>query len=610
VKKNYIVIVLLLLLYKSYGNSVAFNVYSILDYNNTSFSAIKSESFNKELNGDNLSYGFSNATLWLKIELKNKLPEKAILDIDYPLLDYVTCYYKNNGQWHSVQFGDRVKGWNKKYNTVSLYTDLPPNIGNIIYLKIKSESSLTIPLKIKSLEDFYYTSSNNMIFYFLYYGFLIIMFIYNFFLYISLKSKSYLIYCLTILCTLLYQGNYNGHSQFYFWGDYTTWSNISMPLFMGATTLFSAEFAVSFLNLKTNKKLHIFVRLVSIFGIAVVFASCFASYRIAIIMATLGTIIGSVILFLTGIISWSNKVKIAPFYTIAWSIYLFFLILGALRAFGLVSTNYYTYKSSHFGSALELIFLAFALAHKYKIINKEKIEIQEQLYNTKHQLTLKLEERVKERTDELQNALNDKDILLSEVHHRVKNNLQLITSLLNLHIRKLSDLNSKEVLTESKRRIEVMADLHEQLYAGNSDFNLLEVEDYLNRFILLIKQSHTGKDINIELDSHTESNISFDKTILLSLILNEIISNSIKHGFKNQTTGKISISISQLNKDFVINVIDNGKGLPSSFSLNNNGALGTRIIEALSKQLNGEFNIKNRALPTKGVINNLKFCID
>ncbi len=559
--------------------------------------------FTPESDAKQIGFGFTNYPLWLKIKQNGSSTEKQILSIDYPLLDSVQCFYQNNeGQWNSILIGDKVKGWDRKYQATNLFMDLPIARSGLYYLRIKSESSLTVPLRIQTLENFYFNNSTDQIFYFLYYGFLLVMLIYNFFLYYSLKSKTYLIYCFSILFTLAYQTVNNGHAQFYLWGDNIVWSNLSMPFFMGLTTLFAAEFTVAFLNFETKSIRSYLARFISLLGLITVMLAVFSNYGIAIKLASISAMFGVVVLLSLGIFSWVRKEKVASYYTIAYLVYFAFLFVGVLRAFGVIPSNFFTYKCAHFGSALELLILAFALAYKYKQINKEKLEMQEQLYSIEHELNMQLEERVQQRTNELEVALKDKGIMMSEIHHRVKNNLQLVTSMLNLHIRKLEDQNSKEALRDSKRRIEVMAELHEQLYSEDSDLVNLEFNQYLSRFINLIKAGYTDKKIDINFSNELELSLSFDKMILLALVLNEIINNSIKHGYKNKKEGVIHVSLTKEENQLVVEIGDNGAGLPEQFSVEKSGSLGLRIITTLTKQLKGDYQIANNKI-AQGVNN-------
>jgi two-component sensor histidine kinase len=372
---------------------------------------------------------------------------------------------------------------------------------------------------------------------------------------------------------------------------------------MGATIFFSGEFAIAFLGVK--KRLLYGIRIVSISGVVTFVLSLTCSYTIAIKCATFITVFGSFGLFLAGVIAWQKKNRLAPYYTIAWSIYLFFLIIGALRAFGLIPSNYWTYKSSHFGSATEVLFLAFALAYKYKLIINDRLNAQKELYQAQQEINLKLDKKVSERTVHLEKTINEKEVLIKEVHHRVKNNLQLVTSLLNLHIRKLTDKNAIVALEDSKRRVDVMADIHEQLYSDKSDLIDQNVDTYLERFIALIKESYVDRNVSIILLRKSKLSMSFDKTILLALIINEITNNSVKHG--GDASNKIDISIDfKVTDSFAVLEIRNvGKLLPTDFSLEENGQLGTRIILALSKQLNAEYNLTNNENLT-GVVNHLK----
>jgi len=184
-------------------------------------------------------------------------------------------------------------------------------------------------------------------------------------------------------------------------------------------------------------------------------------------------------------------------------------------------------------------------------------------------------------------SLHEKEILLKEIHHRVKNNLQIISSLLSLQEQKLSDLGMLDVLAESRGRIMSMALIHDQLYhSGN--FAEIGMEEYLHQLLPRLIQTYKGKrDISLRLDMHPIP-LSLDQAIPFGLIMNELTTNALKHGFMERSTGVISIAATLSEGMINLSVEDNGAGLPLGFMLEKQGTLGLQIVTMLIGQLHGD----------------------
>lgn len=201
----------------------------------------------------------------------------------------------------------------------------------------------------------------------------------------------------------------------------------------------------------------------------------------------------------------------------------------------------------------------------------------------------------------LRDTLSEKEVLLKEVHHRVKNNLQIISSLLKLQKDKITDNTVADLLLPAINRVSTMALVHEKLYQSE-DFSKINFSQYVSRLANVLVRSY-GIQENISLNIDIE-NISFamDKAIPCGLIINELLSNSLKHAFPNGRKGSIHIRLERLNKDeYVLNVGDDGIGLADNFDIEDTDSLGLRLVSILTEQLKGELTIKNK----KGA----EFCI-
>ena len=196
---------------------------------------------------------------------------------------------------------------------------------------------------------------------------------------------------------------------------------------------------------------------------------------------------------------------------------------------------------------------------------------------------------------QIESSLREKEVLLREIHHRVKNNLQIISSILNLQASYITDKRSLEIFVESKSRVRSMALIHEKLYQ-NKSLSRLNLKDYVGELIdNLIKSYSNSNAIQKEIEI-SEIFLNADTAIPLGLIINELVSNSLKYAFPNGRKGKISLKISRQAKgDFKMIASDNGIGLPKDFDINKAETLGLQLVNSLVKQLNGEIKINNEA---------------
>jgi two-component sensor histidine kinase/ligand-binding sensor domain-containing protein len=204
-----------------------------------------------------------------------------------------------------------------------------------------------------------------------------------------------------------------------------------------------------------------------------------------------------------------------------------------------------------------------------------------------------LEQRVEMRTREIMRQKEEKDVLLKEVHHRVKNNMQVITSLLNIQSFYIKDPESLKLIAESKNRIKSMALIHEKLYESK-EFTKISISDYVDSLLSeLISAYGINQEIVLE-KNITAGNFSIDTVIPLGLLINEVISNSLKYAFVNREVGNIFIELSQHGDNYHMVIGDDGIGIPKDSLQKESSTLGLELIKLLSDQLNGEVKLQDR----------------
>ena len=226
-----------------------------------------------------------------------------------------------------------------------------------------------------------------------------------------------------------------------------------------------------------------------------------------------------------------------------------------------------------------------------------------------------LEEQVVERTDELRSAnqklreenrertqaetrlkssLQEKEVLLQEVHHRVKNNMQIISSMLRLQFRNIHDEQLATLMSDLQQRIQIMSMVHEKLYQSTS-LSHIDLPDFISHLSeeLLSSFGITSDQVLLNLDLDPVS-LNVNYTIPCGLIINELITNSLKYAFTEGRKGRLSIKLKILaGKRIFLTVDDDGPGLPPDLNWQNSHSTGMRLIHILSQQLKGEYSLKN-----------------
>jgi len=189
-------------------------------------------------------------------------------------------------------------------------------------------------------------------------------------------------------------------------------------------------------------------------------------------------------------------------------------------------------------------------------------------------------------------ALKEKELMLKEIHHRVKNNMQVISSLINLQAGRIEDQDYKNMFDEIRDRIRSMALVHEQLYRSR-DLAYINLKDYITQLTGRLMRSYSiapGK-IELKIDAN-DLYIGIDKAVPCGLITNELISNALKYAFPDDMKGHINIKLDKDdNGKLLLNIKDNGIGLTQDFNLQNADSLGLELVIMLVEQIDGSLDI-------------------
>jgi len=199
---------------------------------------------------------------------------------------------------------------------------------------------------------------------------------------------------------------------------------------------------------------------------------------------------------------------------------------------------------------------------------------------------------IKEAQIELQQALDEKEMLIKEIHHRVKNNLMIISSLLNLQSRYIEDKDARDVFRESQNRAKSMAMIHERLYQS-TDLKNIDFGDYIQKLTTDLYRSMVSDPGRIKLDIDVEDvKIDINTVVPLGLIVNELVTNSMKHAFPRNESGFIKVELYKgENHKIILRVRDNGVGFPEDIDYKKTSSLGLQLVNSLTKQIGGEVEL-------------------
>jgi len=207
----------------------------------------------------------------------------------------------------------------------------------------------------------------------------------------------------------------------------------------------------------------------------------------------------------------------------------------------------------------------------------------------------------KQTEEELKSSIYERDILLKETHHRVKNNMQVIHSLLSLQSHYAGNMEAINVLKESQNRIKSMGMIHEKLY-NSSDRSKINISDYVHSLTSNLLTSYKLSEKILPVIEIGDLELNLETAILCGLIINELITNSLKYAFPNTEIGEVHVSLNWVDNKYELIISDNGIGFPKDIDFKNTNSLGLQLVNNIIFQLEGEIKL-DKSVGTKFTIN-------
>ncbi|MFZ5774887.1 MAG: 7TM diverse intracellular signaling domain-containing protein [Thermodesulfobacteriota bacterium] len=557
------------------------------------------------------SFGFSNSVLWARFTLENRQTEHVqyYLEVQYPVLDDLTLYVPTPEGGHlALQGGDHHPFSSRaiQFRNPIFPIKLAPGQQQTFYLRCETTSSLTLPLVLHSPSCLAGHISTTQTMLGLYCGILLVMMLYNLFIYISIREATYLHYVFFVASFLLFQLSLNGMAFQYLWPDHIWWANASVPFFIFLSYVWAGFFTRSMLDTARNvPKLDWLLRACIMVAILGLFVSLFAGYGLAIKLATV-LVLTVWVHIASGFLCMRQGYRPAIYYFIAWTVSLVGMSVYALKSFGLLPHVFLTQWGIQIGSAWEVILLSMGLADRFYLMKQEKEQLQEEnartmakahteLQRSFHQLErfkLGLETMVEERTADLkrinieladeamkrrqaearaEEASKAKSHFLASMSHEIRTPMNAILGMTGLALKNAPTDKLRQQLAiiqdAGKSLLGLINDILDfsKIEAGRLDlecvnFDLREtLEGIADLFGAQV--SEKGLELLITVDPGLPCAMSGDPLRLRQILIN-LVNNAIK--FTEQGEISISVSCQQLKEDSAtveFAVRDTGSGI-------------------------------------------------
>ena len=294
-------------------------------------------------------------------------------------MDHIELYLPgSDGEFVLAQrTGDALPYGSRQIRQNNYLFELPlqPGQSTTAYLRLHSQGSVQAPLSLWSAEAYMEDQPTRLYVLGMIYGVLLVMAVYNLFIYLSVRDVSYLYYILYIASFGLYQVSVNGAGVAYFWPDSPWWANAATPLFISAAGLFGCQFARHFLQLgKISRGFDRLLQLLMLGGVLVMVLSVSMRYGIALRMATVLALLFTVSIFAAGLYAWVRGLRVARWFIIAWTAFLLGGLVNTLMVLGYLPNQFITMYSSQLGSALEVALLSLALADRINSMREQQAQ--------------------------------------------------------------------------------------------------------------------------------------------------------------------------------------------------------------------------------------------
>ena len=512
-----------------------------------SISDIEKPDLDRKFNENTIAvpnYGFTSTVFWARLSVANNLKysKEIFIELDIPWINYVDLYIEEEDGFKQLTSGEHYPFENRpiNYRNVVFPVDFLAGEQKTLYFRIHSDDAISLPFILWNPEDFRDKKDNELLSFGLYFGALIVMVVYNLFLFFSTRDSSFFYYVFYLSSSSFLQFSLNGLSYQYLWPNQVWWANTNVPFFTFLTLFGLIQFTRSFLSL--NNYSPNLEKLSRILSYASVLGSVFAllapvSWSIPI-AAVLGIIVFSHAI-MCGVVSLSNAYRPSRYYLMAFAIFLIGAIIYLLSKFGSLPIMFITQHGLQLGSIIEIILLSLGLADRINLLQIEKEnnkKYQEQLQWSKL-LTRFLRH-------ELSNQISGIAIALQMI--RRKSKAVEVSQYVDRGLNSVGELRALLNKASHATRIEDALSTSE-----NETINIAELIDEL-----LIHYAEAYPNIEFLLQEYEALNVS-GSSLLLGQLIRNILDNAIRHTTSN-TPIRIEIG------DNYLTIENEGDALPEN----------------------------------------------
>ncbi len=611
-------------------------------HNSISFEQIRTETSLQWLPApaDKPSFGFTSSSYWFRFKVQNLEPKRGdwLLELDYPPLDTVVVYLSKSRihaelgagsinkdaetselEWSKIVVGDHFVFSKRLYPARNFVFPLSLNDADVhwIYLKVRTESSLQVPLTLYRPKEYSRANTEIDVFYGCIFGALLTLILLNIVLYFTMKVPSYLSFVLYLLSTAGYYAATAGYSQFLL-GDYPLLVNTStlVAVFMtfGSLSVFGRAFLQTFRFAPFLDTIH---RGIAWFGYVGAIGAMFLPYRPVARIGAIFVLVCSLLCCVSSVGVWRKGQRSAAYFLVAIGAFVIGAVVTSFRNIGIFPSNTFTVHSVEIASAIEGVLFSFGLAGQYRLLKKQKEEAQKEALELQKQANTRLEEKVVQRTkalaesnDEIQrqlsildeqsreielanSTLQEKNLQLEELNrekneflgiaaHDLKNPLSSITMSASIVLSYRDKITEEQlqdrlenIMSTSKRMMEIIKNLLDVNAIESGQFNFtvepVNLAEITGNIVEDYRERAEAKNIRLQYSQETADAklmVMGDKSALMEALEN-LVSNAVKYSPKGKNVfirlktkaGTMKQDTGEISSFLRVEVADEGPGI-------------------------------------------------